>query len=128
MVPIARVWLTPVNSGAIVWAAIGNTIIFFAEIESRTILSEVITVTAATIAVLLATAITFRQGKSAPHGKRLSLISDRPALLACGRRIWAACGLYYHVAPPIPSYSDYLWLAGYPFFAYNLFTRIAIYR
>ena len=39
--------------------------------------------------------------------------------------IWASYELIFHVAAPIPSLSDILWLAGYPFFAYNL---IATYR
>jgi hypothetical protein len=43
----------------------------------------------------------------------------------CADIIWASYELVFHVAAPIPSLSDILWLAGYPFFAYNL---IATYR
>lgn len=107
--------------GLLVAASIGNTVIFFAETESRAILSELITVTAATSAVLLATSIAFRQGKKAAHGKSYLSLATGLALWLAADAIWAAYELYYHVAAPIPSYSDYLWLAGYPFFAYNLF-------
>jgi branched-chain amino acid transport system substrate-binding protein len=46
-------------------------------------------------------------------------------LWLCADIIWASYELVFHVAAPIPSLSDILWLAGYPFFAYNL---VATYR
>ena len=41
-------------------------------------------------------------------------------LWLCADIIWASYELVFHIAAPIPSLSDILWLAGYPFLAYNL--------
>jgi len=107
--------------GLLVSASIGNTLIFFADTEGRAVLSELVTVIAATSAVLLAMAIAFRQEKHAPHGKSYLALALGLVLWVAADAVWAAYELYFHVAAQIPSYSDYLWLAGYPFFAYNLF-------
>jgi hypothetical protein len=56
--------------GLTVCIAVGNSVIFFADsTESRATLSELVTITAACGAVLLAAAIALRQNIHAPHGK-----------------------------------------------------------
>src|SRR5919108_588062 len=108
--------------GLVVCVAVGNSVIFFADsAESRATLSELVTITAACGAVLLAAAIALRQNIHAPHGKTYLSLAIGLVLWLCADIIWAAYELYYHVAAPIPSISDILWLSGYLFFAYNLF-------
>jgi branched-chain amino acid transport system substrate-binding protein len=108
--------------GLVVCVVVGNSVIFFADsTESRTTLSELVTITAACGAVLLAAAIALRQNIHAPHGKTYFSLAIGLFLWLCADIIWAAYELYYHVAAPIPSVSDILWLSGYLFFAYNLF-------
>src|ERR671924_2304419 len=108
--------------GLVVCVAVGNSVIFFADsTESRATLSELVTITAACGAVLLAAAIALRQNIHAPHGKTYLSLAIGLVLWLCADIIWAAYELYYHVAAPIPSVSDILWLSGYLFFAYNLF-------
>src|SRR5689334_23285714 len=107
--------------GLLVSVAIGNSIIFFSDTESRVLFSELVTIVAACSAVMLATAIAFRQNIGASHGKTYISLTIGLVLWLCADIIWASYELYYHVAAPIPSLSDILWLLGYPFFAYNLF-------
>jgi branched-chain amino acid transport system substrate-binding protein len=108
--------------GLVVCVAVGNSFIFFADsTESRATLSELVTITAACGAVLLAAAIALRQNIHAPHGITYLSLAIGLVLWLCADIIWAAYELYYHVAAPIPSVSDILWLSGYLFFAYNLF-------
>jgi branched-chain amino acid transport system substrate-binding protein len=83
--------------------------------------SELITIIAACSAVLLAIAIPLRQNINTPHGKTYLSLAIGLVLWLCADLIWATYELYFHVAAPIPSLSDFLWLSGYPFFAYNLF-------
>src|ERR671927_1295030 len=107
--------------GLLVSVTVGNSFIFFADTESRAVFSELVTIIAASAAVLLATAIAFRQNIGALHGKTYLSLTIGLVLWLCADIIWAAYELYFHVAAPIPSLSDILWLSGYPFFAYNLF-------
>jgi branched-chain amino acid transport system substrate-binding protein len=108
--------------GLVVCVAVGNSVIFFADsTESRATLSELVTITAACGAVLLAAAIALRQNIHAPHGITYLSLAIGLVLWLCADIIWASYELYYHVAAPIPSVSDILWLSGYLFFAYNLF-------
>ena len=55
--------------GLLVSVTVGNSFIFFADTESRAVFSELVTIIAASAAVLLATAIAFRQNIGALHGK-----------------------------------------------------------
>ena len=108
--------------GLVVCVVVGNSVIFFADsTESRATLSELVTITAACGAVLLAAAIALRQNIHAPHGKTYLSLAIGLVLWLCADIIWAAYELYYHVAAPIPSVSDILWLSGYLFLGYNLF-------
>jgi branched-chain amino acid transport system substrate-binding protein len=107
--------------GLLVSVTVGNSFIFFADTENRAVFSELVTIIAASTAVILATAIAFRQNIGASHGKTYLSLTIGLVLWLCADIIWAAYELYFHVAAPIPSLSDILWLSGYPFFAYNLF-------
>jgi branched-chain amino acid transport system substrate-binding protein len=100
--------------------------IFFSGEESRAVYSELIIIAAASIAAFLGILLAYRQIlHNRSHSKAYICLAIGLVLWLCADVIWASFELVFHVAAPIPSLSDILWLAGYPFFAYNL---IATYR
>jgi branched-chain amino acid transport system substrate-binding protein len=112
--------------GLIVSATAANSLIFFAGAETRIIYSELIIIASASIAALLGILLAYRQIlHNRSHSKAYICLAIGLVLWLCADIIWASYELVFHVAAPIPSLSDILWLAGYPFFAYNL---IATYR
>src|SRR5215211_3673168 len=112
--------------GLIVSAAAANSMIFFSGEESRAVYSELIIIAAASIAAFLGILLAYRQIlHNRSHSKAYICLAIGLVLWLCADVIWASYELVFHVAAPIPSLPDILWLAGYPFFAYNL---IATYR
>jgi ABC-type branched-subunit amino acid transport system substrate-binding protein len=112
--------------GLIVSATAANSIIFFAGTETRTVYSELIIIASASFAAFLGVLLAYRQIlHNRSHSKIYISLAIGLVLWLCADIIWASYELVFHVAAPIPSLSDILWLAGYPFFAYNL---IATYR
>jgi ABC-type branched-subunit amino acid transport system substrate-binding protein len=112
--------------GLIVSATAANSIIFFAGTETRTVYSELIIIASASFAAFLGVVLAYRQIlHNRSHSKIYISLAIGLVLWLCADIIWASYELVFHVAAPIPSLSDILWLAGYPFFAYNL---IATYR
>jgi len=88
--------------------------------------SELIIIASASIAAFLGILLAYRQIlHNRSHSKAYICLAIGLVLWLCADIIWASYELIFHVAAPIPSLSDILWLAGYPFFAYNL---IATYR
>jgi branched-chain amino acid transport system substrate-binding protein len=88
--------------------------------------SELIIIASASIAALLGVLLAYRQIlHNRSHSKMYISLAIGLVLWLCADIIWASYELVFHVAAPIPSLSDILWLAGYPFFAYNL---VATYR
>ena len=77
--------------GLVVSVAVGNSVIFFADsTESRATLSELVTITAACGAVLLAAAIALRQNIHALYGKTFLSLAIGLVLWLCADIIWAA--------------------------------------
>jgi ABC-type branched-subunit amino acid transport system substrate-binding protein len=112
--------------GLIVSATAANSMIFFAGTETRIVYSELIIIASASIAALLGVLLAYRQIlHNRSHSKMYISLAIGLVLWLSADIIWASYELVFHVAAPIPSLSDILWLAGYPFFAYNL---IATYR
>jgi branched-chain amino acid transport system substrate-binding protein len=112
--------------GLIVSATAANSMIFFSGEESRVVYSELIIIAAASFAAFLGILLAYRQIlHNRSHSKAYICLAIGLVLWLSADVIWASYELVYHVAAPIPSLSDILWLAGYPFFAYNL---IATYR
>jgi ABC-type branched-subunit amino acid transport system substrate-binding protein len=112
--------------GLIVSATAANSIIFFAGTETRTVYSELIIIASASFAAFLGVLLAYRQIiHNRSHSKIYISLAIGLVLWLCADIVWASYELVFHVAAPIPSLSDILWLAGYPFFAYNL---IATYR
>jgi branched-chain amino acid transport system substrate-binding protein len=100
--------------------------IFFAGTETRIVYAEIIIIASASIAALLGVLLAYRQIlHNRSHSKMYISLAIGLVLWLSADIIWASYELVFHVAAPIPSLSDLLWLAGYPFFAYNL---IATYR
>jgi ABC-type branched-subunit amino acid transport system substrate-binding protein len=125
---VAQTLITPslLLLGLIVSATAANSLIFFAGTESRIVYSELIIIASASIAALLGVLLAYRQIlHNRSHSKMYISLAIGLVLWLCADIIWASYELVFHVAAPIPSLSDILWLAGYPFFAYNL---IATYR
>ncbi len=112
--------------GLIVSATAANSMIFFAGPETRIMYSELIIIASASIAAPLGVLLAYRQIlHNRSHSKAYICLAIGLVVWLCADIIWASYELIFHVAVPIPSLSDILWLAGYPFFAYNL---IATYR
>ena len=112
--------------GLIVSATAANSMIFFAGTETRILYSELIIIASASIVALLGILLAYRQIlHNRSHSKMYISLAIGLVLWLIADIIWASYELIYHVAAPIPSLSDILWLTGYPFFAYNL---IATYR
>ncbi|MFL6482390.1 MAG: ABC transporter substrate-binding protein, partial [Nitrososphaera sp.] len=107
--------------GIMVSATAANSMIFFSGGESRTVYSELIIIASASIAAFLGILLAYRQIlNNRSHAKSYISLAIGLVLWLCADIIWASYELVFHVAAPIPSISDILWLAGYPFFAYNL--------
>ena len=112
--------------GLIVSATAANSMIFFAGTETRVVYSELIIIASASIAAFLGILLAYRQIlHNRSHSKSYVSLAIGLVLWLCADIIWASYELVFHVAAPIPSLSDILWLAGYPFLAYNL---ISTYR
>jgi ABC-type branched-subunit amino acid transport system substrate-binding protein len=125
---VAETRITPslLLLGLIVSATAANSMIFFAGAETRIMYSELIIIASASIAAFLGILLAYRQIlHNRSHSKAYICLAIGLVLWLCADIIWASYELVFHVAAPIPSLSDILWLAGYPFFAYNL---IATYR
>jgi branched-chain amino acid transport system substrate-binding protein len=125
---VAETRITPslLLLGLIVSATAANSMIFFAGAETRIMYSELIIIDSASIAAFLGILLAYRQIlHNRSHSKAYICLAIGLVLWLCADIIWASYELIFHVAAPIPSLSDILWLAGYPFFAYNL---IATYR
>jgi branched-chain amino acid transport system substrate-binding protein len=125
---VAQTYITPslLLLGLIVSATAANSMIFFAGTESRIVNSELIIIASASIAAFLGILLAYRQIlHNRSHSKSYISLAIGLVLWLCADIIWASYELVFHVAAPIPSLSDILWLAGYPFLAYNL---ISTYR
>ncbi|WP_415283980.1 ABC transporter substrate-binding protein [Candidatus Nitrososphaera sp. FF02] len=106
-----------------------NSFIFFADVGSKGVYSELIVTAAVTIAAALGIVLAYRQLKhNRHHAKMYVSLAAGLVLWFCADIIWASYELILHTAAPMPSLSDALWLAGYPFFAYNLFATYREFR
>src|SRR5215210_6635001 len=125
---VAQTYITPslLLLGLIVSATAANSIIFFAETETRIVYSELIIIASVAIAASLGILLAYRQVlHNHSHSKSYISLAIGLVLWLCADIIWASYELIFDIAAPIPSLSDILWLAGYPFLAYNL---IATYK
>lgn len=113
----------------IVSVAAANSFIFFADVETKGVYAELIVIITVTITAALAIVLALRQFRhNHLHAKMYLSLAAGLVLWFCADIIWASYELLFHMAAPIPSFSDALWLAGYPFFAYNLFATYREFR
>lgn len=109
-----------------------NSFIFFADWETKGIYAELIVTATVTITMGLAIVLALRQLRQLrhdrPRAKMYLSLAAGLVLWFCADIIWASYELVFHAAAPIPSMSDVLWLAGYPFFAHNLFATYKEFR
>jgi branched-chain amino acid transport system substrate-binding protein len=125
---VAQSHITPslLLLGLMVSATAANSMIFFSGSETRTVYSELIIIASASIAAFLGILLAYRQIiHNRSHAKAYISLAMGLVLWLGADVIWATYELVFHVAAPIPSLSDILWLAGYPFLAHNL---ISTYR
>jgi branched-chain amino acid transport system substrate-binding protein len=113
----------------IVSVAAANSFIFFADSQSKGAYAELVVAAAVTVTAGLAIVLALRQLRhNRPHAKMYLSLAAGLVMWFCADIIWASYELVFHMAAPIPSLSDALWLAGYPFFAYNLFATYREFR
>ena len=99
-----------------------NSLIVFADSHAKGVYAEIIATATVSITMGLAIILALRQLRyNRPHAKMYLSLAAGLVLWFCADIIWASYELVFHMAAPIPSLSDVLWLAGYPFFAHNLF-------
>ncbi|MEP0825248.1 MAG: hypothetical protein HRF40_07170, partial [Nitrososphaera sp.] len=99
-----------------------NSLIVFADSHTKGVYAEIIGTATVTITMGLAIILALRQLRhNRPHAKMYLSLAAGLVLWFSADVIWASYELVFHMAAPIPSLSDVLWLAGYPFFAHNLF-------
>jgi branched-chain amino acid transport system substrate-binding protein len=108
--------------GILVAIIISDSIIFFAEIKSKTIYSNWIISINASIAAFLAVFLLYiRKNIPGEYKNARIALAIGLSLWLCADLIWATYEIVLEVVPPVPSAADFLWLSAYGFLAYYLF-------
>jgi len=102
-----------------------DSIIIFAEEESKVFYSNWIIISGASVAVGLAVYVVYRQKLKGLHGKTHAAIAIGLSLWLCANIVWAIYEIVLDIVPPVPSLADVFWLSAYGFFAYHL---ISVYK
>jgi len=102
-----------------------DSIIIFAEEESKVFYSNWIIISGASVAVGLAVYVVYRQKLKGLHGKTHAAIAIGLSLWLCANIVWAIYEIVLDTVPPVPSLADVFWLSAYGFFAYHL---ISVYK
>lgn len=98
-----------------------DSIIFFAQIQSKEFYSNWIIIINASITAGLAILLAYRQKFHGLHSKTHVALAVGLVLWLSADIIWATYHLVLDVVPPIPSPADYLWLTAYGFLGYYLY-------
>ncbi|MDQ5869847.1 MAG: penicillin-binding protein activator [Thermoproteota archaeon] len=108
--------------GLIIAIIISDSIIFFAEIKSKSLYSNWIITINASIAAVLAISVLYRRKnlRGVYRKTRIALAIGLSSWL-CADIVWAIYEIVLELVPPVPSVADFLWLAAYGFLAYYLF-------
>ena len=108
--------------GLIIAIIISDSIIFFAEIKSKSLYSNWIITINASIAALLAISILYkRKNLQGVYRKTRIALAIGLSLWLSADIVWAIYEIVLDLVPPVPSVADLLWLAAYGFLAYYLF-------
>ena len=105
-----------------------DSIIIFAEEESKVFYSNWMIISGASVAVSLAVYVVYRQKLKGPHGKTHVAIAIGLSLWLCANLVWAIYEIVLDIVPPVPSLADAFWLSAYGFFAYHLLSVYKEYR
>ncbi len=98
-----------------------DSIIFFAEIDTKDFYSNWVITINASIAAGLAIFLVYRQKLHGLHGKTHAALAIGLFLWLLADIVWAIYQLVLDVVPPIPSIADYLWLSAYGFLGFYLY-------
>ena len=108
--------------GLIIAIIISDSLIFFAEIKSKSLYSNWIITINASIAALLAISILYkRKNLQGVYRKTRIALAIGLSLWLSADIVWAIYEIVLDLVPPVPSVADLLWLAAYGFLAYYLF-------
>ena len=108
--------------GLLIAIIISDSIIFFAEIKSKSLYSNwIISINASIAAVLAIFVIYRRKNLQGVYRKTHTALAIGLSLWLCADIIWAIYEIVLEVEPPVPSAADLLWLSAYGFLAYYLF-------
>jgi branched-chain amino acid transport system substrate-binding protein len=108
--------------GVLLAIIISDSIIFFAEVKSKTIYSNWIISINASIAAFLAVFLLYiRKNIPGEYKDTRIALAVGLSLWLCADLIWATYEIVLEVVAPVPSAADFLWLSAYGFLAYYLF-------
>src|ERR687888_1001614 len=108
--------------GVLVAIIISDSIIFFAEIKSKTLYSNWIISINASIAAFLAVFLLYiRKNIPGEYKDTRIALAIGLSLWLCADLIWATYEIVLEVVTPVPSAADFIWLSAYGFLAYYLF-------
>src|ERR687888_1737945 len=109
--------------GVLVAIIISDSIIFFAEIKSKTLYSNWLISINASIASFLAVFLLYiRKNIPGEYKDTRIALAIGLSLWLCADLIWAIYEIVLEIVPPVPSPADFLWLSAYGFLAYYLYT------
>ncbi len=98
-----------------------DSIIFFAETNSKEFYSNWIIIINGSIAASLAIFLVYKHKFHGLHGKTHAALAMGLVLWLSADITWAIYQLVLDIVPPMPSIADYLWLCAYGFIGYYLF-------
>jgi hypothetical protein len=108
--------------GLLVVIIISDSIIFFAEIKSKSLYSNwVISINASIAAFLAIFVIYIRKNIPGEYRDTRAALAIGLSLWLCADIIWAVYEIVLEIVPPVPSAADFLWLSAYGFLAYYLY-------
>ena len=115
--------------GVLLAIIISDSIIFFAEIKSKTIYSNWIISVNASIAAFLAVFLLYiRKNIPGEYRDTRIALAIGLSLWLCADLIWATYEIVLEIVPPVPSAADFLWLSAYGSLAYYLFRTYILFH
>ena len=115
--------------GILVAIIISDSIIFFAEIKSKTIYSNwIISINASIAAFLAAFLLYIRRNIPGEYRDTRIALAIGLSLWLCADLIWAIYETVLEIVPPVPSAADFLWLSAYGSLAYYLFRTYILFH
>src|SRR5919197_1828014 len=115
--------------GVLLAIILSDSIIFFAEIKSKSLYSNWIISINASIAAFLAIFLLYiRKNIPGEYKDTRIALAIGLSLWLCADLIWATYEIVLEVVPPVPSAADFLRLSAYGFLAYYLFRAYILFH